>query len=112
MYYTKTFTISLRFMPDFVAVDVVDFTFTGGSEFPSPLLSQIVIVDDEVVEDNSENIEITAEITSRSAGAFPLLTQTAGNMTIQDNDGKIKVAFSSSTMISAALMNSSLPPVS
>ena len=73
-------------------MDVVDFTFTGGSSLPSPLLSQIVIVDDEVVEDNSENIEISAEITSKSLGAFPLLTQTAGNMTIQDNDGKIKVA--------------------
>ena len=73
-------------------MDVVNFIFTGGSRLPSPLLSQIVIVDDEVVEDNSENIEISAEITERSAGAFPFLTQTAGNVTILDNDGKIKIA--------------------
>ena len=71
-------------------MDVVNFTFTGGSSVPSPPLSQVVIVDDDVVEDNSENIEFSAVIAERSSGAFPLLTQTGGNMTIQDNDGKIK----------------------
>ena len=63
------------------------FIFDSSSTTPVPTQRTIFVIDDELVEQQSESVHLSADVLSSSIPAR--LFNTAGNVSIADNDRKL-----------------------
>ena len=94
LFISSMLTINLVFViADFFSEEFVNFTFSSGTSLSSPSQYEIHVVDDDVVEDDSENILIRILrpfiTVPEGSNTFNIVNQISGNISIQDNDGKI-----------------------